>query len=235
MFVKETLRTCNASSTLSGVKEASFFLSSILASRTHCADFVERIPCVPTSKDKKEALTQLANHHTKAAHSLGFAKTFHAEQVHGSRIAVITKESPLTSPRVDGLITAEKVLLGIHVADCGALYLLDQKSGAIGLLHSGKRGTRLNITNKAIKQMNLNFQTNPKDIVAVLAPCIRPPHYEIDFATKIREQAIASGILKENYYDCGLCTASDPSRFYSYRREKGNTGRHLALLGHHSS
>ena len=235
MFVKETLRTSDASSMLPGVKEASFFLSPILESRDHCADFVERIPGVAICTNKEETLTRLAPHHTAAARSLGFNKTYHAEQVHGSGIALITKESPFMSPGVDALITAGNVLLGIHVADCGALYLLDRKTGAIGLLHSGKKGTELNITGKVIEAMTRNFNTRPGDLVAVLAPCIRPPHYEVDFAASIREQALASGILPENYHDCGLCTASDLGRFYSYRREKGNTGRLLALLGHQPS
>lgn len=217
------------------MQEASFFLSPILQSRNHCAAFVERIPGVRTSTDKKETLARLSHHHNAAAQSLGFSKTFHAEQIHGDKITVITKESPLISPGADGLITSENTLLGIHVADCGALYLLDRETGAIGLLHSGKKGTELNITRNAIQSMNLNFQTNPKNLVAVLAPCIRPPHYEIDFAKIIQDQAVTSGVLPENFHDCGLCTGSDLNRFYSYRREEGNTGRHLALLGHHSS
>ena len=81
----------------------------------------------------------------------------------------------------------------------------------------------------------LNFQTNPKNLVAVLAPCIRPPHYEVDFAKTIRDQALLSGVLPENFHDCGLCTASNHQKFYSYRREEGKTGRHLALLGHYCS
>lgn len=235
MFVKETLRTRSASSTLPGVQEASFFLSPILESENHCADFVERIPDVGTTTDKEETLSRLAPHHTAAARTLGFAKTHLAEQVHGAKIAVITSKSPIMSPGVDGLITTDKVLLGIHVADCGALYLLDRITGAIGLLHSGKKGTELNIIGKAVEAMASNFGTNPTDLVVSLAPCIRQPHYEIDFANIIRQQALKSGISQKNYHDCGLCTASNLDRFYSYRLEKGNTGRLLALLGHKPS
>ena len=75
------------------------------------------------------------------------------------------------------------------------------------------------------------FGSDPRDLTAVLGPCIRPPHYEIDFASQIRDQALAAGVPENQYFDSGLCTASDLSRFYSYRIEKGNTGRHLALLG----
>ena len=218
------------------VQEASLFLSPLLKQPGHRAAFIERIPGVATSTDKAETLARLQASHDQAARDLGFPHTFHAEQVHGSDLAVITSSSPTLSMNVDGLISNETgILLGIHVADCGALYLLDQKTGAIGLLHSGKKGSEQNITGKAIAAMNENFGTDPADLTAVLAPCIRPPQYEIDFAQSIREQAYTAGILKENYHDCELCTASDLDRFYSYRLEKGNTGRLLALLGRTSS
>ena len=217
------------------MKEASFFLAPLIGSPSHRADFIERIPGVTTSTDKEETLRRLKPYHDEAAHVMGFDRTFHADQVHGAEIAVITTSSPLLTHGVDGLITNENLLLGIHVADCGALYLLDRETGAIGLLHSGKNGTELNITGKAVREMSLNFGTRPANLVVVLAPCIRPPHYEIDFAATIREQALAAGVLEENYHDCGLCTASDLNRFYSYRIEKGNTGRLLALLGRASS
>lgn len=213
------------------VKKASFFWAPLRKSPQIRADFVERIPEVPLSTDKAETLARLQSHHDQAMRALGFSRIFHAEQVHGDQVAVVTPDSPPLTPGVDALITRDPLLLGIHVADCGALYLLDEATGAIGLLHSGKKGTELNITAETIAAMHHHFGTCPADLVAVLAPCIRPPHYEVDFAAKIKTQALAAGILPENYHDCGLCTASDLDRFYSYRLEKGKTGRLLALLG----
>lgn len=217
------------------MQEASFFLAPLLSSGLHRADFVERIPGVETSTNKEETLGRLKPYHDEAARLLGFDQTYHADQVHGANVAVITSSSPLLTQDTDGLITNEDLLLGIHVADCGAVYLLDQVTGAIGLLHSGKKGTELNISGKAIEAMSTHFGTNPADLIVALAPCIRPPHYEIDFAATIRKQVLAAGVLEKNYHDCGLCTASDLDRFYSYRIEKGNTGRLLALFGRTSS
>lgn len=195
-----------------------------------CSTFIERVPGVALSTDKAHTLSLLAPHHEETAKELGFSKTHLAEQVHGADLAIITSESPLMTQGVDGLLTNEAdVLLGIHVADCGAVYLLDQKTYALALLHSGKKGTEQNITGKAIALMAGQFGTDPADVVGVLAPCIRPPHYEIDFAAEIRDQAAEAGITQ--FHDCGLCTASDLNRFYSYRIENGNTGRMLALLG----
>ena len=158
-----------------------------------------------------------------------------AEQTHGSGLAVITK--PLGGlealPSVDGLLTNKPgVLLAIMVADCCAVSLVDPIHQAIALLHSGKCGTDANITGKAIEFMAVHFHTRPQDLIVQLSPCIRPPHYEVDFAATIRAQAATAGVPNTQLHDEGLCTASDPGRFYSYRREKSLTGRMLALLGY---
>nr|MBA2241521.1 laccase domain-containing protein [Chthoniobacterales bacterium] len=68
----------------------------------------------------------------------------------------------------------------------------------------------------------------PEDLIVQLSPCIRPPHYEIDFAAQIIAQCRERGV--ENVHDCAVCTACDLERYYSYRAEKGRTGRMLALL-----
>ena len=65
-------------------------------------------------------------------------------------------------------------------------------------------------------------------MTAALGPCIRPPDYEVDFASEISRQAARAGV--GNFIDCGLNTASDPARFYSYRKELGKTGRMMALI-----
>ena len=79
--------------------------------------------------------------------------------------------------------------------------------------------------------MQREFGTQPSDLIVQLSPCIRPPAYEIDFAADIRAQALAAGVHASNLHDSLQCTAADPARFYSYRREKGRTGRMLALMG----
>ena len=65
-------------------------------------------------------------------------------------------------------------------------------------------------------------------MLAVLGPCIRPPHYDVDFASEILRQLRQAGVGE--IVDSGLCTASDPTRFYSYRKEQGKTGRHFAAV-----
>jgi len=120
------------------------------------------------------------------------------------------------------------VVLAIYVADCGAIWLADRRSGAIGLLHSGKKGTEQNILGVALERMAQSFGTRAEDVTAVLSPCIRPPDYEIDFAAQIAAQASALGL--GNFIDCRLNTAADLQRYYSYRKELGKTGRMMALI-----
>jgi polyphenol oxidase len=196
--------------------------------------FIERIPGIDVSHDKAEALKRLDAVHRELRDQIGMARwpLLTAQQIHGDKIAIVdsTAASDKEFAGCDGLITHQKrIALGIHVADCCAIYIVDPKTPAIGLVHSGKKGTERAIVSKAIEQMREHFGSDPAELIVQLSPCIRPPHYEIDFAAKIIEQCRAAGVKK--IHDPGVCTACDIDRYYSYRAEKGKTGRMLALLG----
>ncbi|MFN0128298.1 MAG: polyphenol oxidase family protein, partial [Verrucomicrobiales bacterium] len=133
---------------------------------------------------------------------------------------------------VDGLATAEEgVGLGIHVADCCAVYVVDAVRRAVALLHSGRKGSESGIVRRAIELLEERVGSRPEDLVVQLSPCIRPPRYEVDFASWIRRDARSCGVPAGQIHDDGVCTASDLGRYYSYRAEKGRTGRLFALLG----
>lgn len=153
-----------------------------------------------------------------------------AEQIHGCGVAVVESSHANTIvPHVDALITRHPgIALAIRAADCGTVYFYDPVNRVIALAHSGRKGTALNITSAVIRMMRHLFCTRPQDLVIVLGPCIRPPHYDVDFAADIAVQATACGVTQ--FHDCGHNTGSDLDRFYSYRMEKGQTGRHYAVL-----
>jgi YfiH family protein len=220
------------------VTEAFPFLDEINALPGVRAGWVERVPDLCITGDRDEAICQLRPFHEKAINEFAgtAANWWRAEQVHGNAVALVPDSPQIIAanglpvvPGVDGLITREPgVILSIYVADCGAIWLADRKSGAIGLLHSGKKGTESNILQQALDLMAEYFGTRPEDVTAVLGPCIRPPDYEMDFAVGIGRQAARARV--GNFIDCGLNTASDPARFYSYRKELGTTGRMMALI-----
>ncbi|MFK7850315.1 MAG: laccase domain-containing protein [Akkermansiaceae bacterium] len=214
--------------------EAFSFIDPIVKLNGFKADWIPRQPDIDVLGDRDFALKNLAPLHDSFI-SERFPERVtrhHAEQVHGNRISVITQashESAVIHPKVDGLVTnLPNQLLAIYVADCAAIYLADPTTKSAALLHSGKKGTESNILSEAVRKMTKFFGTDPKDLVCVVSPCIRPPDYDIDFAGTIAEQAASVGI--KHFYDSCENTASDLNQHYSYRIEEGRTGRMLALL-----
>jgi copper oxidase (laccase) domain-containing protein len=219
------------------VTEAFPFLEPLNSLPGVRAGWIERIPDLPITGDRDEAMNLLRPYHAAAVDDFAdFENWWRAEQIHGTDVAVVPDRPVISAPDglpvvpgVDGLVTLEAgIVLAIYVADCGPVWLADRNTGAIGLLHSGKKGTEGNIFQAALEVMADRFGTRAEDITAVLGPCIRPPDYEVDFAAEIGKQAKQAGV--GSYNDCGLNTAADLQRFYSYRREMGKTGRMMALI-----
>ena len=210
--------------------------------------FIQRIPGIDVSHDKAEILKRLDAAHREIRNATGFGDwpLFTAEQIHGNNIAVIGEvgsalradrgrrgAASLPSrqfPGCDGIISNQRsVALGIYVADCCAVYIVDPTTPAIGLVHSGRKGTELGVVTNAIRQMIEHFGSDPAGLIVQLSPCIRPPYYEVDFAAEIIRQCRTLGV--QHIHDSGTCTACDLGRYYSYRAEKGKTGRMLAVIG----
>lgn len=191
--------------------------------------FLLRVPGLDVRTDRVTALARLRELHATSRRALGFPDHFAtAEQVHGNTVALV-ENGVAVHAGADALITAQTgVCLGIYVADCAPVYVVDPVRRAIGLVHSGKKGTELGITSATIGAMQRAFGTEPADLVVQVGPCIRPPDYEIDFAAEIIRQGQAAGVRRMD--DCEENTAADLRRFYSYRLEMGKTGRMLALL-----
>jgi polyphenol oxidase len=213
-----------------------------------CHVFTQRIPGVDVSHDKAEVLKRLNAAHSEIRRAVGMGDwpLFTAQQIHGNKVAIVDEvgsalradrghrsaaSSPIKEFRAcDGIVTNQRgVALGIYVADCCAVYIVDSKTPAIGLVHSGRKGTELGVVTNAIRQMIDRFGSDPGNMIVQLSPCIRPPHYEVDFAAEIIRQFRALGV--KEIHDSGVCTACDLDGYYSYRAEKGKTGRMLALIG----
>jgi polyphenol oxidase len=194
--------------------------------------FLCRVPGIDVGVERAEALRRLDENHAEARRALGLGAMplATAQQVHGNRVTVAGVGMDADAAAgADGLVTdTRNVVLGIYVADCCALYLVDPVRRAIGLAHSGRKGTELGIATATIEKMVEQFGSQPGDLIAQLSPCIRPPDYEVDFAARIAEQCRACGV--RHVSDCGKNTAADLSHYYSYRAEHGKTGRMLALL-----
>ena len=81
---------------------------------------------------------------------------------------------------IDGLITNEPgIVLTTFYADCVPIYLIDPKKRAIGLSHSGWRGTVGKIGQVTIQKMQEAYGCDPADMIAAIGPSICQDCYEV--------------------------------------------------------
>lgn len=110
-----------------------------------------------------------------------------SDQTHTTNVRVITEEDrgkgilrPQDYSDVDGMITnVPGIVLVTSYADCVPLYFVDPVRKAIGLSHSGWKGTVGHIGQKIVEKMHEVYGSEPKDIVAAIGPSICQSCYEV--------------------------------------------------------
>jgi len=171
-------------------------------------------------------------------------------QVHGDRIkvfdAIPEKDLP-TAGEADAMITNQPGLcLVIRTADCVPVFLFDNSKQILGAIHSGWKGTLLEITRKTLRMMVFVFGTDPADIKAYILPSIGPESYQVnrdvfdlfnrgrhesagnlylDLWENIGLSLVDEGVRAKNIFNSGICTHRHNNEFYSHRC--GDQGRNL--------
>lgn len=110
-----------------------------------------------------------------------------ADQTHTVNVRKVTEEDAgkgLIRPRdyadVDGLITdVPQLVLVTSFADCVPLYFVDPVRRAIGMSHSGWRGTVGRIGRETIRAMEREYGTKPSDVICAVGPSICQDCYEV--------------------------------------------------------
>jgi YfiH family protein len=127
-------------------------------------------------------------------------RTFGLHQVHSKDVLVIDHQEPeaLVAVDADGMVTARQdVLLTVTVADCLPIFLVDEATGAFGLVHSGWKGTGIVV--EAIRVMAAAFGTQTRNLAAAIGPGIGPCCYTVPreryerFRAEFGERAVARG------------------------------------------
>ncbi|HYG69115.1 MAG TPA: peptidoglycan editing factor PgeF [Anaeromyxobacteraceae bacterium] len=185
------------------------------------------------------------------ATGLAFARV---RQVHG---AGVVEAEEACEPRVeaDAVISAAPgVAATVAVADCVPILLADPDSGRVAAVHAGWRGTIARIAAAAVARLAAAGAA-PDRLLAAIGPSIGPCCYEVApdlaarFAAEVGEEAVrpgrtprldlraanaailrAAGVRADRVETLGHCTACEPERFYSHRRDAGRTGRHAAFI-----
>ena len=171
----------------------------------------------------------------------------------------VTREKPYTD--VDGLITNEPgVILSTFYADCVPLYSVDPVNKAIGLSHSGWRGTVGRMGQKTLEAMAEAYGTKPEDVYAAIGPSICQDCYEIseDVAEYFYQEfeghgdeilinkgrgkyqldlwktneivLLEAGIKPEHLAVTNVCTCCNSEVLFSHRASLGKRGNLAAFL-----
>ena len=172
-------------------------------------------------------------------------------QVHGSSVVAIDGLTEI--PEADAGVAHQAGTVGVViVADCMPVLLCDLASSVVGIAHSGWRGLSSSVIENTVREMGVA----PAQLLAYLGPAIGPSAFEVGADVRDAFLATESGADQafkpcgdrkwladlfqlahqrlarcgvRQVYGGGLCTYSDPERFYSYRRDK-TTGRMAALI-----
>jgi len=160
----------------------------------------------------------------------------------------------------DALITnVRRVPMITYYADCVPIYLVDTVNKAVGLVHSGWKGTLQKIVEKTLAKMKENYSTDPANCLAAIGPSLEKDCFEVDYDVaeqfilmfgkdnnsitykengkyhidlwKINtDMLINVGVKEDNITVCELCTKCNEELFFSYRRDKGKTGSLSAII-----
>ena len=103
-------------------------------------------------------------------------------QVHGSRIAIIDRPD-LTREDLEGydafVTNLPGVAIGVRTADCVPVLLYDPVNRVIAAVHSGWKGTVLQISRRTIQLMGERFGSRPADLQVVIGPAIGPDSFQV--------------------------------------------------------
>lgn len=185
-------------------------------------------------------------------------KIINPDQQHTSNIKIVTDvNTDLTA--TDGIITATPgLVLMLLFADCTPIIIYAPKERSLAVIHAGWRGTAQKIAHKAISILDKQFNVDLNSVKAAIGPTIGQCCYPVstDAALELKksinqnydkifrneenteeikvdlkrlnaQQLLESGITNIDILD--NCTSCNNSLFYSYRKEKGKTGRHSAI------
>lgn len=139
-----------------------------------------------TRGDEEEAVRE---NYRRISSALGFepGDIVTSDQTHTANVRVITEKdrgNGITRPRpyrdVDGMVTnVPGLVLATFYADCVPLYFIDPVHKAVGLSHSGWRGTVAGIGKETVKRMQENYGSRPEDIYGAIGPSICQECYEV--------------------------------------------------------
>jgi YfiH family protein len=100
------------------------------------------------------------------------------------------------------------LLLGVRTADCAPVLVVDPKKRVVAAIHAGWRGTLQRIVVKTIGQMQMEFGSRPRDMLAAIGPTIGGCCYEV--GTEVASAFAAKFANASEFFD-ELRTGDEPN------------------------
>jgi YfiH family protein len=153
-----------------------------------------------TDWDTKENVLE-NRHRFQSALGASDLKLISLKQIHSDVIHLFdANTSPAEPCRGDALATNHpNLLLAVQTADCVPILLVDPKKRAIAAIHAGWRGTLARIVVKAIGKVQMQFKSNPADLLAAIGPSIGGCCYEV--GTEVATQFLSQFAEAPEWFD----------------------------------
>lgn len=181
----------------------------------------------------------------------GLPRMVHGRQVHGAEVRLHEEGRPgLAATSVaDGHITGTPgVLLGVTVADCVPVLVVDPARRAVAVLHAGWRGVAAGVLEAGLGALTDRLASRWADLHVHLGPAICGACYEVgpevhealglpvpgeatpvDLRGVLARRAANAGVGVERITVSTWCTRCDSSPFFSHRG--GDPERQVAFAG----
>jgi YfiH family protein len=121
------------------------------------------------------------------------------KQIHSDVIHLFETASPELCRGDASLTNTPGLLLAVQTADCVPILLVDPKKRAVAAIHAGWRGTLRRILAKTVGRLQMDFGSNPSDILAAIGPSIGPCCYEV--GTEVATQFLSQFADAPSYFD----------------------------------
>lgn len=95
-------------------------------------------------------------------------------QVHGTSAAIVRRDTKgWERPEADIIVSDDPdVAIGVRVADCAPILIVDERRGAVAAVHAGWRGAAARAGQIAVQRMCVEFGSHPANLVAAIGPCL---------------------------------------------------------------
>lgn len=174
------------------------------------------------------------------------------DQVHGTRLIHLDQWEPGIQADAAWTDRPDQVC-AVLTADCLPILISEAQGALVAAIHAGWRGLAADILAEVLAAL----PCEPSSLMAWIGPAIGARYYEVD--APIRDAVLAlddklSACFERTreghwladlksvadqrlralgigaVFDAKLCTAAEPQRFFSHRRDRGSSGRQASLI-----